>query len=167
MDYGLDPKQLVRYVIRPVLQQRLDLWSPSAEVLVLGTALVESNLKFIDQIDKANNPGPAFGLWQCEGPTHADHYRNFLAYNFDLKQRVIRLASFFSGDFPDPRELSWNLAYACAICRIHYRRKKAALPPAHNATAMAEYWKREYNGPGKGTVAKAIPHFEFAINLEV
>ena len=165
-DYGLDPKQFVRHILRPTLR-RIDLWSPSAEVLVLGTALVESRLRYVDQIDRANKPGPAFGVYQCEGPTHADYYRSYLRYHAELRMTCMRLASHFSGDFPDPSELVFNMAYATAMCRIHYRRLKAALPPTNDAAAMAAYWKKYYNGPGKGTIEKATPHFQFAISLEV
>lgn len=166
MTYGLDPEQLVRHIIRPVLQRRLDLWSPSAEVIVLGTALVESELKYVDQIDKANKPGPAFGLWQCEGPTHADIYHNWLGSRLELKRRVLRLAGHYSGDFPDPSELVGNLFYACAMCRIHYRRVKAALPPTNDAAAMAAYHKRWYNTvEGKTRLEESVKHFQFAIEV--
>lgn len=164
-DYGVDPKQFVRYILRPTLQ-RIGLWSPSAEVLCLGTALTESRLRYVDQIDKANKPGPAFGPYQIEGPTHADYYRNFLRYNTDLRMKCMRLSSCFSSDIPDPQEMWGNWMYASAMCRVHYRRIKAALPPTNDALAMAEYWKRYFNSYlGKGTVEKALPHFEFATRL--
>ena len=166
-DYGLDPKQFVRHILRPTIQ-RIDLWSPAAEVLVLGTALVESHLRYVDQIDKANKPGPAFGVYQCEGPTHADYYKNFLRYDAQLRAKCIRLASWFSGDFPDPGEMVFNLAYATAMCRIHYRRIKEALPSSSDAAAMAAYHKRYYNTHlGKTKVEESVEHFEFAISLEV
>lgn len=164
--YGLDPEQLVLHIIRPVLQRELGLWSPPAEVLVLGTALTESETKYVDQIDNANKPGPAFGLWQMEGRTHADIYRNWLCSHQELKQKVLRLAGYFSGDFPDPGELVGNLFYACAMCRIHYRRVPASLPSTNDAAAMAAYHKRYYNtAGGKTEVEKSIKHFQFAIDL--
>lgn len=166
-DYGVDPKQFVRYILRPTLQ-RIDLWSPSAEVLCLGTALTESNLRYVDQIDKANKPGPAFGPYQIEGPTHADYYRHFLRYNTDLRMKCIRLASFFSGDIPDPQEMWGNWVYASAMCRVHYRRVKEALPPASDALAMAQYHKKYFNTvKGKTKVEESIKHFEFATKLIV
>jgi hypothetical protein len=137
-------------------------------VLVVGTALTESELRYVDQVDKANKPGPAFGLWQHEGPTHYDDWHNFLRFNRDLKWKVTRLASHFSGDYPDPGELVFNMRYACAMARIHYRRFSAALPPVRDAIGMATYWKTHFNTKnGKGTVAKGTPHFDFAIHLEV
>lgn len=166
-DYGIDPKQFVRYIIRPTLR-RIDLWSPAAEILVLGTALVESRLRYVDQIDKANNPGPAFGVFQMEGPTHADIHRNFLRFHRELSNQVVRLASWYSGDFPDSGEMVFNMAYATAMCRMHYRRLKQALPAASDAVAMTAFHKQHFNTVlGKTKVEESIQHFRFAISLEV
>lgn len=167
LSYGLDPKQFVRHIVRPILQ-RIQLWSPPAEVLVTGTALVESNLRYVDQVDKRNRPGPAFGLWQMEGPTHADHYRTFLVHQPELKRAVLSLASRYTADFPDPGEMVFNAGYACAMCRVDYRRVRESLPPVNDARRMAEYHKRYYNSAlGKTKVEESIKHFQFAISLEV
>jgi hypothetical protein len=156
-DYGLDVDQIRLYIIRPVLQ-RLDLHSPSAENLVLGTALQESRASYIRQIK-----GPAMGIYQMEPATHYDLHRNFLRYNTPLKIRVNQYAGFFSGDLPDPAELIGNLYYATAMCRIHYRRLKAPLP-TNEPYALAQYWKDFYNTKlGKGTVEQALPHFMRAL----
>lgn len=165
--YGLDPEQLTVHVIRPALKY-IDLWSPAAGALVLGTGLVESQLRYVDQIDKANKPGPAYGLWQCEELTHADYWNSFLRFQNGLRERCTGLVSRRSVLFPPVDELVFNLAYAAAMCRVHYRRVKAPLPHRHDAAGMAEYWKQFYNSPlGKGTVQKALPHFEFATKLEI
>jgi hypothetical protein len=153
MTYGLDVEQLRLNVIRPVLT-RLDLHSPVAENLVLGTALHESNARYIRQID-----GPAMGIYQMEPATHYDIHKNFLAYNTPLKIRVNNLAGYFSGELPDPGELIGNLYYATAMCRAHYRRLKAPLP-TNEPFSLAQYWKEFYNTRyGKGTVDQALPHF--------
>lgn len=157
IDYGLDVDQLRIHVIRPVLQ-RLDLHTPAAENLVLGTALHESHARYIRQIK-----GPAMGIYQMEPATHYDLHQNFLRFNTPLKIRVNQYAGFFSGDLPDPGELIGNLFYATAMCRIHYRRLKAPLP-TNEPYALAQYWKDFYNTRlGKGTVPQALPHFERAI----
>lgn len=164
--YGLDPEQLACHIIVPTLRY-IDLWSPAAGVMVLGTAMVESRLRYVDQIDKANKPGPAYGLWQCEQPTHADYWHNFLRFQNGLRDKCIGLVSRRSALFPPVDELVFNFAYAAAMCRVHYRRVKAPLPARQDAIGMSAYWKQYYNGPGKGTVEKAIPHFQSAINLDV
>lgn len=160
-EYGLDPKQFRDHIIRPTLV-KISLHSLAAEQLVLGTCLHESHLRYVKQIR-----GPAMGFAQMEPATHVDLHRNFLAYNQNLRREVVKLASFFSAEYPDPGEMMFNAAYAIAMCRVHYRRVKAPLPAAGDALGMARYWSQHYNTPlGKGTVEQALPHFAFAVNLE-
>lgn len=160
MSYGLDVDQLRRFIIRPTLT-RLDLWSQTAENLVLGTALHESHTTYVMQIR-----GPAMGLYQMEPSTHYDIHKNFLSYQRELRFAVYKLSTHFSGDMPDPGEMIGNLYYATAMCRIHYRRVKEALP-ANNAGSLTAYWKAHYNTRlGKGTVEQALPHFYRAVQLE-
>lgn len=161
-DYGVDPRQFRDLIVRQTLI-KISLHSLAAEQLVLGTCLHESHLRYVKQIR-----GPAMGFPQMEPFTHIDLHRNFLAYHQDLRREVVKLAGFFSAEYPDPGEMIFNAAYAVAMCRVHYRRLKAPLPTAGDALGMARYWKAGYNTPlGKGTVEQALPHFEFAVNLEV
>jgi hypothetical protein len=163
--YGLDPAQFLSCVIRPTLEG-LALASPAAEVLVLGTALTESGLRYLDQIDAARLPGPAYGLYQMEAPTHADIWRNFLSFQPAPRLKVARLAGYYSGDCPAVSELATNLAYATAMCRVHYRRVAAALPAEDDPLALARYWKAHYNTAlGAGVVEDALVHFAFAARL--
>lgn len=156
-DYGLDIDQLRVEIVRPVLH-RLDLWSPVAENLVLGTALHESHCRYIRQIK-----GPAMGIYQMEPATHDDLYRNFLRFNVALKAQVGQYAGAFLGELPDPMEMIGNLFYATAMCRVHYRRVKAPLP-TNEPRALAQYWKDWFNTKlGKGTVEQALPHFTRAM----
>lgn len=164
-DYGLDPRQFVKHIVRPTLD-RIGLPSRQADVLVLGTALVESRLRYVDQIDKADKPGPAFGVYQCEGPTHAALHRKFLVRYPELRAKVLRLAGSYTSDFPDPGELVFNLAYATAICRVHYRDVQAPLPAMSDAAAMADYHKRYYNTySGKTRTEESVRHFQYAISI--
>lgn len=160
--YGLNPVQFLLLVVRPALQ-RLELWSPAAEQLVLGTALYESNLEALLQIPD----GPARGPFQTEPATHLDAWLRFLP-GFPKLREALRLMASWSRDevVPSPAELSTNLLYAAAVCRICYYRARPALPLEGDAQAMAEYYKRWYNTPaGKGTVAAALPHMQTAIEL--
>lgn len=143
----LDYKQVRKFVAIPACA-RLNLWSQSAENLILGTAMVESRLVYIDQKgrqEKIEKPGPAFGLCQMEGPTHMDLYRTILAKDRDLRRRVLECATFFTSEIPDPGEMQYNLLYSFVMCRVFYRRIPAALPAADDALAMANYHKRYYN----------------------
>lgn len=159
-NYGLDVEQFRSLIVRPALQ-RINLWSPAAENLVLGTALHESHLIYVRQLPK----GPALGPFQMEPATHADIWRSFLRYQAELKLLVGKTTSYFSGDFPDPGDMMHNWLYASVMCRVHYRRVKEGLPPSDRADLLAAYWKRHYNTPlGKGTVEQALPHFARAVD---
>lgn len=163
-DYGLDPAQFLRHAIRPTLWQ-IALDSPAAQVLLLGTALTESRLRWLDQIDAASKPGPAYGVYQMELATHDDLWTNYLPSKIALRINVARLSTYSSlGSRPDATELWTNLAYASAMCRVHYRRVPAALPHHEDAHDMAVYHKRYYNTPAGATVvAESVRHFEFAV----
>ncbi len=159
----VDYYQYRKWVVIPVCT-RLGLWSQAAENLILGTALVESKLIYIDQIDKAGKPGPAYGLQQMEGFTHRDLYSTILTKDKDLRRKVIEFASFFSSEIPDPREMVWNMAYAVAMCRVFYRRVKEALPAADDALALANYHKKYYNTYlGATKVSESVKYFEQVI----
>ena len=113
---------LLSMVIRPALS-KINLWSPSAEELVLGTAVVESGLTCIRQW----GDGPALGLWQVEPATQIDLYTNFLNYRPELGSKLIELrAAGLSLD----ENLATNLIYGAAVCRLCYYRKAEALPEA-------------------------------------
>ena len=85
---GLDVVQLRREVLRPTLRY-LELWSPAAENLVIGTAAHESGgCRYLTQIG-----GPALGLYQIEPATHDDLWTNFLAYRVELRAKTAALAS--------------------------------------------------------------------------
>lgn len=147
---GINLSHLRLHVIRPVLQY-IEHWSPAAENLVLGTALVESRAHYLAQLG-----GPALGLWQMEPATERDIWQNYLAFKPELRVKV-------EGLLTPLVNLSGNLFYGAAMCRIHYLRVRDPLPAASDAAGMARYWKQFYNTPlGKGTVEKALPHFRAA-----
>lgn len=161
MNDGLDLAQFRDLIVRPTLR-RIELWSQAAENLVIGTALHESKLKYIQQIK-----GPAMGLFQMEPATHKDLYENYLQFNPTLKNRVNELAGQFEGSIPDPDEMIGNLNYATAMCRIHYRRVKAMLPAPTDARGLATYAKRWYNTPaGKATVEQYEEAMNTVISLQ-
>jgi hypothetical protein len=127
-------------VIRPTLD-RLALWSESAEVLLLGTALTESGLVWLRQ----KGGGPALGVYQIEPATHDDVWANYLAYRPGLRDRVAALRA----SEPEPAaQLITNLAYATAIARLIYRRRPEPLPPADDLAGLAAFWKAHYNTAG-------------------
>jgi hypothetical protein len=147
-------------VIRPALQ-RCALWSPAAEVLVFGTGLVESEYRYLDQTTPG--PGPAYGFWQMEEPTHDDLWVSYLSRKTDLSDSLIRMAGFGHVTKPPVIALHGNLFYAAAMCRVRYLPARPALPAASDALGMAEYWLKYYNRGGKGTIERALPYFRQAV----
>lgn len=149
----MNPGHLLRYVIAEALK-RIGMDSPQARALMLGTAMVESNLTELQQ-----HGGPAIGLWQVEPATHDDIWLNYLAYRPDISRTFSELAV---GD-PTPDQMRWNLLYACAMARLIYWRSPRALP-ALQPFDMAKMWKSVYNTElGAGDVHKAVPLFAKAI----
>lgn len=151
---SINPQHLLNEVIEPVLKY-LNLYSEEAAMLILGTGIQESRLRYLVQL----NNGPAKGIYQMEPATHRDIWDSYLAFRADLASKVRGLASqlyFFEGG---DRELIGNLQYATAMTRIHYLRKKPAIPKDLNG--WAEYWKRHYNTPlGNGTEQEFITNFQ-------
>ncbi len=133
-----------QHVIRPTLHE-IGLWSESAEILLLGTALIESRLYYLVQIQ-----GPAVGVYQIEPKTHDDIWENYLNFRDDLHSIILALRA----PVPGPHEqLITNLAYATAIARLVYRRSPDPLPEPDDLVAMGKYWKKVYNthlGAGDG-----------------
>lgn len=159
----LDYRQFRRYVAIPAIR-RLNAWDQAAENLCMGTAMTESGLVYIDQIDKADKPGPAFGVCQMEGPTHLDLHETILARNKVLRNGVLEMCTFFSSEYPDPGEMVFNMRYAMAMCRVFYMRVIEKLPPADDAMALANYHKKYYNTYlGATKVQDSVKHFAYVI----
>lgn len=151
------------YVVRPA-QQRVDMWSIAREQIVIGTGLVESGFKCLDQTTPG--PGPAYGFWQMEEPTHVDLWVNYINFQSSALRSVLLEMAGVKFAPPLITTLHWNLMYAAAMCSVHYKRVPKKLPVAGDFEAMAAYWKQWYNTPaGKGTIEKAIPFFKQAVKL--
>lgn len=143
----IDPRDFLECVVRPTLQH-IKLHSLAAEQLVLATGLHESYLTYLRQI----GGGPALGVFQIEPATHTDIWQHYLFYRPVLSARVLSLRG---GWASTESQLTNNLAYAAAMCRVHYRRDRNPLPLAGDGDEMARCWKRFYNTPlGKGTEAQ-------------
>lgn len=152
------PTQFRDLVIRPTLEAIGGPQNSEAAVeLLLATALHESNLIYLKQIN-----GPALGVYQMEPATHDDH----------LLWLVEDWRSHKPGEGKRPTPVSWrlsdaellpndwdeypvtgrfshllatDLAYATAMARVHYWRVPEALPEAGDAEGMARYYKVYWN----------------------
>lgn len=150
----INPGQLLRYVIRPTLKD-LGLWSEPAERLILGTACQESECgRYLVQIG-----GPALSIYQIEPTTHLDIHINFLAYRDDLHDKIAKYGN-------NPEDMITNLAYATAICRVHYLRVPAPIPDT--LAGQAQYWKSHYNSDkGAGTVYQYLNAWDRFVTPDV
>lgn len=136
------------YVIEPTLRE-MELLSPAGVEMVLHTGLVESNFERLHQVG-----GPALSPYQIEPATHDDHWENYLKHRPELAKRVLEASNVRS---PSLFSLTSNLAYATAMCRIHYLRVSEPLPPLGDIRAQGKYWKEHYNTYlGAGTVDKFV-----------
>lgn len=152
----MNPQDLKDYIVTPTLHAISEFipFSLSAVNLVLGTAAQESGLYYLDQTTKG--PGPAYGIYQMECRTHNDHIA-WLRQKSDFYQLV--------GDYKikyldDCIEMQGNLYYATIMCRVHYWRSPATLPPATDIAGLGNYWKKYYNTYlGKGTVEEFVRNY--------
>jgi hypothetical protein len=156
----VNPDHLLRFVIIPCLRvlghhnARFD--GDAVRALLLGTAMVESNLQHLQQIG-----GPAAGLWQVEPRTHDDCWANWLAFR-PAEHALYRSLCALE---PHSDEMRWNLLYACAMARLVYWRARERLPDL-DAMALAGYHKRHYNtAQGATDPAKSVAHFARAIRV--
>ena len=141
---GINPNDL-RRLIRNILHQ-VELWSPEAEELLLGTAAVESGLgSRLYQIGH----GPAMGIMQMEPATERSLWDDYLSYRPKLRG-MIEAVTARSGP---GQWLAWDLAYQIIMARIKYRTIPEPLPGTDDITGQARYWKQWYNTPaGAGKV---------------
>ena len=141
---GIDPTQFRQYIIRPALNL-LEMHSPEAEALLLGTAAKESGLgRYVHQL----GAGPALGVFQMEPATFHDIWRNYIRFNPGISNN---LALRWPME-PEPEQMITDLVLAAVMCRLHYRRVAKPLPEHDDIKGLASYWKQYYNtSAGGGT----------------
>lgn len=146
----IDANQLLKEVIRPVLRD-IGLGGVYAEAMVLGTACQESHCGlWLVQLGN----GPARGIYQMEPATHDDIWDHFIQHRPELVTKVNRWRCQY-GNGMGPGEMTYNLAYATIMCRLHYYRRPEPMPDT--LQGQAQFWKSVYNTPlGAGTVEQYI-----------
>lgn len=138
-------------MVIPTLKQ-IDCYSEDAVNLLLGTCLQESmGGLFLRQVK-----GPACGIYQMEPATAQDIIDNYLKHRPALLEKVFQFYNYYNS-LED--NLTGNLFFATAMCRVHYLRVKEKLPNC--TTGYATYWKKYYNtSAGKGTVMEFIDKYK-------
>lgn len=154
----MDELQFEEFILKPSLEV-IGLWSPSAHILLLGTFLIESDLKFFEQ----KGPGTAMGIGQVEDKTYDDILRYLNRYDKqNLKESVLSACFYLS--FPPRSALMHNLRWAVIVTRLKYLPARPPLPAWNDAQGMTQYHKVYYNGPGKTNVTESVKIFERIIS---
>lgn len=160
---GVDPGQLLAYVVRPTLKALGLPGGELAEKLVMGTAAQESGFQWIHQLGK----GPALSLWQIEPVTAMDTLRRAPIDYLD------RLDKICPGVLPVNNSnvidrLVGDLFLGVGVCRLVYYLKKFAMPgegawrilPEGEVSWCAKTWKAHYNTiKGAGTEAEFLDNW--------
>lgn len=125
--------------------QGINLYSVSAENLIVGTALQESRLIYLHQIG-----GPALGLMEIQPQTFTDIMRS-IKNKPELKELVLKTCYF--NELPtNPEVLIGNLTLSVIVARLIYLRDPMPLPPSDDIMALGAVYKKIYNtSTGKGT----------------
>lgn len=150
-------------VVRPVLKH-LDLWSPVAENLLLGTAAQESLMgTYLDQRDP-DVVGPAVGIYQMERATFNDLWERLIWPTFFLRTQKFVPHGTLDDQFI---QMQGNLYFATAMARLKYYSVKEALPSdPTDIRALARYWKVYYNTPlGKGTEVEFRNNYSLYVHV--
>lgn len=129
---GINPLQLIQYVIRPALSALgTKYFALAAEQLLLATAAQESLCgEYLHQLK-----GPALGIYQMEPATLYDLYQNYLAYNEPDIGAM------------DYQRVIYDLRYATQAARLQYYRHPEALPESGNVDGAWQYYRRYWNSP--------------------
>ncbi len=159
---GMCARELRYLVIRPTLKH-LNLWSPVAENLLLGTAAQESSLGAHLKHDNQQ----ALGLYQITPRMHRNIWDNYLSHQPELASKVRGLASQHEFLQHPHAELATNLAYATAVAMIVYLRRGKPLPSNANEPArLGRCWHNNFHSRPQGTVDEFIHHYQALITSE-
>lgn len=140
-----------QHILSPALRA-IDMYSPEAEQILLGTSCAESKLG----TDLVQKGGPALGVFQMEPFTHFDIWETYLKYRADLANKIRSLLPESAWNVgaiaPKPEYLIHDLRYAAIMARLKYRRSPLALPEVGDWEGCATVWKSVYNSSeGRGT----------------
>lgn len=134
----LNITQFRQLIIKSSLNDLL-LYSQEAEELLVFTCATESlGGTYLHQVN-----GPALGIYQMEPTTYNDIWQNYIYPNGALALRLF--ANFNISSVPSEDRLIYDLRFATAMARIHFRRIKSPLPLSNNLDSIWDYYKQYYN----------------------
>lgn len=147
----MDVEQFRTDILRPPLKMvGGGFWSMQAESLLLGTAAMESHLKYVRQFKN----GPALSLMQIEPATYLDTCRYLNQRQPAIRDRI--LAACYLDTFPPPDALIWNMRLAALIARSIYWMVPEPLPESNDLVGMAEYYIQFYHRGTESTVQEFV-----------
>lgn len=150
------------FIVVPTLKIT-GLYSPSAANLLLGTAMIESNLDYLEQ----KGSGGAMSFFQIEEATHKDIYRYMSRYD-NAKLKEVLLSCAFYTAWPPVEALIHNMRWACIIARLKYHMEPAKLPEAEDVAGLSAYYKKYYNtAKGKAELPRITAAFESIVNMKL
>jgi len=149
----INHRHLRELIIRPALKA-VDLWSESAEQLLLMTCAQESlGGTYLKQIK-----GPALSIYQMEPATYnciwndyffgtekKDEDKRCIPMDSRLSTKILRYVRKPLGTVPDIDIMVRDLGYASVMCRAHFVRFSEPLPAANDLDGMFKYYKKYYN----------------------
>lgn len=145
----MNKEQLTDLVIIPTLDEIPKGYSGEAVMAIQMIIAHESNGgEYI-----AQTKGPALGLTQIEPATHDDVWKHGDSiWKNAVKLGIISKTERLLKKHPDAFRLVYDLRYAIFMTRQKLFMAKGALPA--NASDMAVYLKKHWNGNGKSTPIK-------------
>lgn len=150
----MDETQFEEFILVPALEA-VCMYSLPAHILLLGTFIIESGLRFFEQI----GPGTAMGIGQCEEATYQDILRYLNRFD-KVNLKEICLSACFYVAYPPRSAVMHNLRWAIIVARLKYLPVRQALPEWDDAKGMSAYHKKWYNAGGKTNVADSVRVFE-------
>lgn len=134
---SINAVDLLENIIVPTLQA-LDMGSPAAEKLLLGTAAQESNF------DPFSHHHDGIGIYQITPEQHRSAWDDYLAFRPDLASKVRGLASQHQFLKNPDQELRVNLIYSTAIAWVIYLQTENQLPAADDVDGLGQFWKETF-----------------------
>ncbi|MCG8312093.1 MAG: hypothetical protein MI976_02655 [Pseudomonadales bacterium] len=130
---GICGSELLECIIRPTLQ-RLGVYNPIAEQLLLGTAAAQSELGFY------LNSSHGIGVFGIDKNRHETLWDEYLAFDADLASEIRGFASQHEFLKAPDAELACNIRYATAIAWMIYREAGIDLKKLHTEEDLANCW---------------------------
>jgi hypothetical protein len=156
------------HIVRPTIKLMdgyiKGMWSEAAENLLVGTAIMESDLAYLKQKN-----GPALGVYQIEPFTHKDITERYIEeskFRDEFNNMFDNMVGWPYPDEFDINQLIFDLRYATMIARIKYWMSVEPLPSANDIHALGHYWNKNYNAnPDVGTAEQFESKYRKAHNL--